>query len=287
MTTPLTSASYQQHPFASGSVDLATRLPENGPYSEPTGAPAANAVDAALVDAVRAAVGPYVPSEWRSRAADEAGGARALDPEGAGEAATDLPWIEVYQHDATAPSEPVSESAVGDAAPWTIPEELFALDDPISTRLEETVSQNSDESGEQSTESVDAWPLDETGAAMRDFAEDVNLRAPESAPTTAASELPSPPRATTPPLPMWGDDDVMDIMPVQPSSTPGDRGEEWAARARREAELTGNTEATALALEALARRVRSGELTMPSFAPDMGDAAALSAALAALLSVRR
>ena len=86
---------------------------------------------------------------------------------------------------------------------------------------------------------------------------------------------------------MWSDEDTMDIMPVKAPLAPTARGEEWAAQARREADLSGNTEATASALESLAHRVRSGDIVMPGFAPDMGDAAALAAALAALLSVRR
>jgi hypothetical protein len=37
----------------------------------------------------------------------------------------------------------------------------------------------------------------------------------------------------------------------------------------------------------VAQRLRTGELQVPPFQPDMGDAAALAAVLAALLGVRR
>jgi hypothetical protein len=86
---------------------------------------------------------------------------------------------------------------------------------------------------------------------------------------------------------MWGDDDMMDIMPVKSPRQHVDSNEHWAARARRESERSGTNEAAALALESLARRVRDGEISIPGYTPDMGDAAALAAALAALLSVRR
>jgi hypothetical protein len=70
--------------------------------------------------------------------------------------------------------------------------------------------------------------------------------------------------------------------------------EQWAERERRAAagELPAGPapeagpEAAAHALELLARRVRSGELTIPGYDPKLGDAAALVAALAALLGVR-
>jgi len=50
---------------------------------------------------------------------------------------------------------------------------------------------------------------------------------------------------------------------------------------------TAGTTPVAEALELLASRIRSGELTVPGYEPGMSDAAALTAALAAVLGVRR
>ena len=69
--------------------------------------------------------------------------------------------------------------------------------------------------------------------------------------------------------------------------TPGSSSaiEPWADRARRAGDE--NAEAAARALELLARRVREGEISLAGYEPRLGDAAALAAALAALLGVRR
>jgi len=60
--------------------------------------------------------------------------------------------------------------------------------------------------------------------------------------------------------------------PQSPGSAPG---------------ATAGTTPVAEALEHLASRIRSGELTVPGYEPGMSDAAALTAALAAVLGVRR
>ena len=54
-----------------------------------------------------------------------------------------------------------------------------------------------------------------------------------------------------------------------------------------EVDVPAGSEAAAAALETLARRIRDGELPIPGYAPGMGDAAALAAALASLLGLRR
>jgi hypothetical protein len=144
--------------------------------------------------------------------------------------------------------------------------------------------------------------------------------------------------APTPdPLPMWNDDEFLDIMPSpeaarastetphwtralrdnagkdapprdeslsalfgtsEPDSSGGayddiDAGAHDAAPDER-ADATNahagspfaTSEMAARALEGLAARVRSGDLQVPGYAPELGDAAALAAALAALLGVR-
>jgi len=91
----------------------------------------------------------------------------------------------------------------------------------------------------------------------------------------------------------WSDDERwMDIMPaLQTPGGPDLAGETAWARAFGEppaplppvALPAGDTEAAAASLEAIARRLRAGELEIPGFRGDRGDAAALAAALAALL----
>ena len=90
-------------------------------------------------------------------------------------------------------------------------------------------------------------------------------------------------------LPMWGDEDLMDIMPSPTASTPSPRttAHTAAESSASAADSTAHTESAARALETLAQRVRSGELLLPGYAPELGDAAALAAALAALLGIRR
>jgi hypothetical protein len=104
-----------------------------------------------------------------------------------------------------------------------------------------------------------------------------------------------------PPMPAvshtpWHDDDAwMDIMPALPNSGARDMAAEteWArAFGEPPAPLTppplptGDQQAAAASLESIARRLRSGELQVPGFVADRGDAAALAAALASLLGAR-
>src|SRR5262245_14146016 len=45
-----------------------TRIADEGPYARPT-LPPHRAVDAVLIDAIRASVGPFVPAQWRTLSA--------------------------------------------------------------------------------------------------------------------------------------------------------------------------------------------------------------------------
>jgi hypothetical protein len=74
------------------------------------------------------------------------------------------------------------------------------------------------------------------------------------------------------PLPAWSDEDFVDIMPAPSTS-----------RAPIAPAIDLRDEA-ARTLEAIAGRVRRGDLELPVFVPGMGDAAMLAAALAALLA---
>jgi hypothetical protein len=224
-----------------------------GPYARPSSVLAGQAIDAILVDAIRAAVGPYVPAAVRGlsgRVLTTPLFEEAVDGEGA--PSTELPWIDAFL--GAEPSD-AGEEHIDEAA----------LAGPVST--------------------TEQWPLDDAGESMRVLADDLAAR--EITNEGKGGDDAEAPVASTPPLPMWGDDDMMDIMPVKSPRQHVDSNEHWAARARRESERSGTNEAAALALESLARRVRDGEISIPGYTPDMGDAAALAAALAALLSVRR
>jgi hypothetical protein len=342
MTTELTTPA--DTPFATPAGRLGERgTPDVGPYAQPSAPRARPAVDAVLIDAIRATVGPFVPAPWRI------GVTEAIAAPVTGELPTavtstptvELPWIDTFLDHSSpvAPSAPpvaasfadaeVEERAVAEAfAAEPSAFEVSAFEgsavesEPISELLGaeaiDTVASTATEPGavtdDESTadgamleevpttaESIaeafaadesslraeptappaDVWPLDEAGAAMRALAGEM-----PNPPQRAITPLYVPPVASTPPLPMWGDDDLMDIMPVRPPAAEAQE-EHWAASARREAERAGSPEAAARALEDLARRVRAGELELPGYAPEMGDAAALAAALAALLGVRR
>ena len=102
--------------------------------------------------------------------------------------------------------------------------------------------------------------------------------------------------ATPVSLPAWSDDDLMNIMPTRAATpahaTPATStplfatpvSHEHASPDQRAADASAL--AAAQALELLAQRVRAGELQLPGYDPQMGDAAALVSALAALLGLR-
>ena len=88
-------------------------------------------------------------------------------------------------------------------------------------------------------------------------------------------------------LPMWNDDDMMDIMPVTIAPDADAGAPHWAEQARNDTAPSANSEAAAQILEALAKRVREGELLIPGHTASMGDAATLAGVLAALLGARQ
>ncbi len=153
----------------------------------------------------------------------------------------------------------------------------------------------------------DVWPLDDAGERMRALttALDPHTTHHDAAPVTDLPEEEDP-RPT--PMPMWTDSDFLDVMPVHEASLPTDVGMPSSAirmssfphtpelfrpsdptNAAMDASATNdpprisNADATARALESLAWRVRNGDLVIPGFSVDLGDAAALATALAALL----
>ncbi len=276
-----TQRSSMPDPYAALDLpETSNSAPHAVPYAQPLSELTFPAVDAALLDAVRAAVGPYVPAIWRTRPIDSAE-TEIRTTFGTSERVTPLPAAPV-------PVESGESETVADVGAGGTPPELPWIDAFLEA----------DEADRSVAASSSAWPLDEAGAAIRALADhllpghaDESLRVAGEGATGEAVEMtsavPVAPGASTPPLPMWGDDDLMDIMPVKSPRPSTDSGEHWAASARRETHATGHNEAAAQAFESLARRVRDGEILLPGYVAEMGDAAALALALASLLSVRR
>ncbi|WP_373058106.1 hypothetical protein [Gemmatimonas sp.] len=204
--------------------------------------------------------------------------------------APSLPWIESFLSSTPAlPMQAVAEpSAILSPASYTPPPSEALVDDAVGRAWP-----TSDDAPEAPTPS-DAWALDEAAEQLRALAgelrdhEGIASDAGEAARLFDAAPAPET-------LPAWSDDDMIDIMPRQrghasaPSRVPTPASisaiEPWADRARRAG--NDNAEAAARALELLARRVRDGEISLVGYEPRLGDAAALAAALAALLGVRR
>lgn len=243
----------------------------NRPYANPGfNGLRQNVMDAVLVDAVRVTAGPYIPAPLRSRPAGVGPAEFALRAEAVTPLSDepDLPWIDAFLKNGV----DVAESA-----------DLRAMEPAPEATQEQTI------------ESAEDWAFDDASQEIRSLAMDLG---PQSLPHAAStSSIPSEvvgasldvgalESALHSPLPMWRDDDLLDIMPVK--SSPGDdqRGEHWAAQARRAGAPENHAEAAANLLEKVARRVREGSLTVPGYTPQMSDAAGLAAALSALLNAK-
>lgn len=230
----------------------------------------------------------------------------------------ELPWIDAFLAATPALAQPAiptpsTELSTVDAL-WTSGAEA---DTQAEAEVEAAAEAEVDADVEveaQRDATFDAWPLEEAAAEFRALRSSVPEPVPETdsvsdAVTNEGADGHRLPAAMTP----WSDDDMMDIMPIRHSGkTPLSNAvilpdsELWAERARTAHEAASveardaaieqvpsaepvpeaTAEEAAHALELLARRVRAGELTLPSYDPRMGEPAALVAALAALLGVR-
>jgi hypothetical protein len=228
------------------------------------------------------------------------------------EPAQELPWIDAFLAATPALAQPAIPTPSDSLA--TV-DELLPSGAEAETRAEAGAEADADVEVEaQRDATFDAWPLEEAAAEFRALRSSVPEPEPEAesvadAVTNEGADAHRLPAAMTP----WSDDDMMDIMPIRHSGkTPLSNavilpdGELWAERARSAHEAASveardavieqvpsaepvpeaTAEEAAHALELLARRVRAGELTLPSYDPRMGEPAALVAALAALLGVR-
>ncbi|MBC8085774.1 MAG: hypothetical protein H7Z40_00795 [Phycisphaerae bacterium] len=143
-------------------------------------------------------------------------------------------------------------------------------------------------------EAEETWPLGEAGKRLDELTESLSSldasRARLEATPTGSSELPF---AAEPALPMWNEDEWIDIMPTSPRTpleTVAEVPIEETFSAEFAAEDTAHiptAEITARALESLAQRVRSGEVQVPEAQPDVAQEALLARVLAAMLGWRQ
>ena len=213
--------------------------------------------------------------------------------------------------------EPVVADGVEAAAFEALPEAgtvepiLEVRVEPPATLDEATTVSEGADANVEATVAADEWPLEEAAdefRALRVAMDDTADRDAVDMGNGVATQ-----GVVFAPLPEWRDDDLMDIMPIRHSGrTPLSNGALasdsglWAERAHKAQEevqllramasaqsaqpehtaAESTAEEAAYSLELLARRVRAGELTLPSYDPRMGEPAALVAALAALLGVK-
>ncbi len=138
------------------------------------------------------------------------------------------------------------------------------------------------------TPDEEVWAITDAGEQVAQLADGLGTMSAVPVPGTVSPQ---------PPLDPWTEDERwMDIMPALNSPGSPDLAAEtaWArAFAEPPAPLpqpvtpAGDAAAAAAALEVMARRLRAGELAVPGFRADSGDAAALAAVLASLLGARR
>ena len=248
------------------------------PYAGPAAATSDARADAAATPQ------PYVPVELRTRPSLAATrSAPIVAPQ-----ADELPWISEYLAAPDVGVSPELPRALSGELPGVLsPNESGAaafLEEP--GRDQPSVAGSSANVEAVAEARADDWPFTEAAAETSELSGD--LPAPDLFADTFAGD------AAPEPLPMWNDDDMMDIMPVHSTHvastdalfTTSDETQAAPHGAAHDAH-SQERESAARALEGLANRVRGGELALHGYASEMGDAAALAAALAALLGERR
>lgn len=232
---------------------------------------------------------PYIPPAWRS-----AGVAHRAGEAGQGDSGAQMTT-------AVDALPPIAEFLAADPTSWSESAQAQVATAPRDNVIDPEASDSyrvSPVAPDDPTPRGEDWPFADAGAATVELTGE--LRAPDPVSQQAPDGSASSPHA------MWNDDDLVDIMPspVQQSVSdapwrPGGAVEAAGSDALvHESTAAGdvhhaagnshaNNESAARALEALAHRVRSGELALPGYVPELGDAAALAAALAALLGIRR
>lgn len=219
---------------------------------------------------------PYVPAAFRTRPHTMPA---IATPTPSVEQATEheLPWISAFAPEALQEASPEAQAeptAQFNAESSTHDDAVAQSDGRIASGVTDPIRQ--EHAAPEHSGRAEDWPFSEAGAEMSELSGELPARDPFADPFLAG--------AAPPALPMWSDDDMMDIMPVRALRQDPQSDEDGQGAS---GEVSGeNREAAARALEGLATRVRDGELALPGYASTMGDAAALASALAALLGAR-
>jgi hypothetical protein len=256
---------------------------------------------------------PYVPLEVRVAAATAVidapvdaplvAGVRLATPwQGAPavEAAEALPSIDQFLVDSPRDDGALTMAALF-AAPTAASDTDAARTVELNAEIDASIAADIDAAAEDALRvssddamaDVEPWAIAEATEAVAELADGLAGHVSAAETDAVVSEV-LPLDAT--PLEPWSDDERwMDIMPaLQTPGGPDLAGETAWARAFAEppAPMTpptlpaGDTDAAAASLEAIARRLRAGDLELPGFRGDRGDAAALAATLAAILGAR-
>lgn len=227
---------------------------------------------------------PFVPPTYAPRF--------SVRPTGSGAVSDELTPSDEAQVSEVAPGfadddfAPAPDADRDESLPWI---EAFAEDEVVSRQelpAEQTMAAEHEASPRsESPTPTDTWAIADATVSISHLAQDLTA-ASGITPPTPALELHTP----------WKDDEAwMDIMPALPNSGSADPAMDtsWArAFAEPPAPMlppplpAGDAQAAASSLEAVARRLRSGELRVPGFHAEAGDAAALAATLASLLGGR-
>ena len=302
--------------------------PRRGPYTGPTSAGeqgsgrVASAARPTTASSAQSLLAPYAPDRFKNAATRNPAPLSAfatppavvtppvLVDEELVESNASLPWITAFIEDA----HEVPDTAApdfGDETRQTIEASNSLHEAPPTIEVPDSLHEallavTSSTSNIEAARSDEGWPLDDAGERMRALTTALDSHTTHSD-ASHASDLPEEEDPRPLPMPMWHDNDFVDVMPVHAASLPADVGTPTPpitmsafphtpdlfraepvdgaahASASNEHARISNADATARALEALAWRVRSGDLVIPGFSADRGDAAALATALAALL----
>ena len=202
---------------------------------------------------------------------------------------------EVYEADEIA--------VVDDAAPeLSMAHDAYAA--PLSTEemlADDTLPSISDflVAGAFPESSADApqWPIADVGAEVTRLSEGMPVAPRDERDSSVDGIESTPVQGSNETHAAWSDDEAwLDIMPAASPAVERELEAQTAwARAFGEPPAPlpstpatgGNVFTAARALEEVARRLRAGELALPAWSPDGGEAAALAATLTALLGTRR
>lgn len=151
------------------------------------------------------------------------------------------------------------------------------------------------------TEAEETWPMGEAGKRLDELTESLSSldasRARQERTDAAAEEGVG---STDASLPMWNEDEWIDIMPTAIAASmpinseivdavydrPAD-SEAGTNASAESARVPAGPELTARALEALAQRIRVGEVQVPEAQPHMAEEALLAGVLASMLGWRQ